>query len=69
MLRSYIGDRESGFLFETEGGKMLSKENLWRDGFATIVRKMGRAGRRPFSCVPAIPRGGLAVERMPGTPH
>lgn len=46
MLRSYIGDRESGFLFETEGGKMLSKENLWRDGFATIVRKMGREGVR-----------------------
>ena len=46
MLRSYIGDRKSGFLFETEGGKMLSPENLWRDGFATIVRDMGREGVR-----------------------
>ena len=46
MLRSYIGDRKEGFLFETEGGKMLSPENLWRDGFATIVRDMGRDGVR-----------------------
>src|ERR1700693_1539116 len=44
MLRSYIGDRKSGFLFETESGKMLSPENLWRDGFATIDREMGREG-------------------------
>ena len=46
MLRSYIGDRKSGFLFETETGKMLSPENLWRDGFAAIVREMGRKGVR-----------------------
>ena len=44
MLRSYIGDRKSGFLFETESGKMLSPENLWRDGFATIDREMEREG-------------------------
>ena len=46
MLRSYIGDRKSGFLFETETCKMLSPANLWRDGFATIVREMGRVGVR-----------------------
>jgi integrase len=46
MLRTYIGDRKSGFLFETESGKMLSPDNLWRDGFATIVRDMGREGVR-----------------------
>ncbi len=46
MLRSYIGDRRSGFLVETETGKMLSPANLWRDGFATIVREMGREGVR-----------------------
>jgi integrase len=46
MLRSYIGDRKSGFLFETETGKMLSPANLWRDGFAAIVREMGREGVR-----------------------
>jgi hypothetical protein len=41
MLRSYIGDRKSGFPVETETGKMLSPANLWRDGFATIVRRWG----------------------------
>jgi integrase len=46
MLRGYIGDRKSGFLFETETGEMLSPANLWRDGFAVIVRGMGREGVR-----------------------
>jgi len=46
VLRTHIGDRKSGFLFETETGKMLSPANLWRDGFATIVREMGRVGVR-----------------------
>jgi len=41
-LKSYIGDRRSGFLFQTEKGGMLSPENFWRDGFATVVRNMGR---------------------------
>jgi integrase len=42
----YIGDREEGFLFETDNGKMLSPETLFRDGFKTIFKKMGRAGVR-----------------------
>jgi integrase len=46
MLRSYIGDRKSGLLFETETGEMLSPANLWGDGFAAIVRGMGREGVR-----------------------
>jgi integrase len=46
MLRDYIGNRRDGFLFQTRSGKMLSPENLWRDGFATIMQKMGREGVR-----------------------
>ena len=46
MLDDYIGDREEGFLFETVNGKMLSPETLFRDGFKTIFRKMGRTGVR-----------------------
>lgn len=44
ILREYVGDRKSGFLFCTKSGKMFSKENLWRDGFQTVVRDMGREG-------------------------
>jgi integrase len=44
MLREYVGSRKSGFLFCTASGKMLSIENLWRDGFETIIRDMGRKG-------------------------
>lgn len=46
VVRGHIGDRKSGFLFETETGKMLSPGNLWRDGFAAIVREMGQEGVR-----------------------
>jgi integrase len=42
----YIGDRAEGFLFETDNGKMLSPETLFRDGFKTTFKKMGRAGVR-----------------------
>jgi integrase len=46
MLDEYIGDRKEGFLFQTENGKMLSPETLFRDGFKTILKKMGRTGVR-----------------------
>jgi integrase len=36
MLREYIGNRKSGFLLETETG------TLYRDGFKTILKGMGR---------------------------
>jgi integrase len=41
LLRSYIGNRKAGFLFETETGNMLSPGNLWRDGFRMVVKEMG----------------------------
>jgi integrase len=40
LLKSYIGDRKSGYLFPTETAKMNSKENLWRDGFETVARDL-----------------------------
>jgi integrase len=40
-LKTYIGKRKDGFLLQTKDGKMLSRQNLWRDGFATIARDMG----------------------------
>jgi len=45
-MDEYIGDREEGFLVETDNRKMLSPETLFRDGFKTIFKKMGRAGVR-----------------------
>ena len=43
MLLEYIGNRKSGFLFETETGKMLWPSTLYRDGLKTILKKMGRS--------------------------
>jgi integrase len=41
LLRSYIGNRKGGFLFEAETGNVLSPGNLWRDGFRMVVKEMG----------------------------
>ncbi|MGC1254618.1 MAG: hypothetical protein WA867_03625, partial [Candidatus Acidiferrales bacterium] len=43
MLRKYIGNRESGFLLETETGNMLWPSTLCRDGLKTILKGMGRS--------------------------
>jgi hypothetical protein len=43
MLREFIGNRKSGFLFETETGKMLWPSTLYRDGLKTILKDMGRS--------------------------
>jgi integrase len=42
LVKEYIGDRTSGFLFETPGGLPLSPRNIARDSLHPILRKMGR---------------------------
>jgi len=42
MLRSFIGDRESGFLFESANGTMLWPGTVYRDGLRPILKKMAR---------------------------
>jgi hypothetical protein len=66
IMDEYIGDRDEGFLFETENGKMQSPETLFRDGFKTIFKKMGRAGVR-FRAFRRVPRVGAARVRCPST--
>ena len=46
LLHDYIGHRQEGFLFETESGKMLTPETLFRDGFKTVLKGLGRTGVR-----------------------
>jgi hypothetical protein len=41
MLLEYIGNRKSGFLFETETGKMLWPSTLYRDGLKNYPEKDG----------------------------
>jgi integrase len=42
MLRSYIGERESGFLFQSSEGTMLWPSTVYRDGLEPLLKKMGR---------------------------
>jgi integrase len=42
MLRSYIGERASGFLFESGEGTMLWPSTVYRDGLEPILKKIGR---------------------------
>jgi integrase len=66
IMDEYIGDREEGFLFETDNGKMLSPETLFRDGFKTIFKKMGRAGVR-FHAFRRFRESVLLASRCPST--
>jgi integrase len=42
MLRSYVGERDSGFLFESKNGTMFWPGTVYRDGLKPILKKMGR---------------------------
>jgi integrase len=46
MLRDFIGDRKEGFLFPTENGNMLNPQNIYRDAFAAVLKKVGRRSVR-----------------------
>jgi integrase len=37
MLRDYIGDRDSGFLFQSDSGRPLSPRNISRDSLEKIL--------------------------------
>jgi integrase len=42
MLRSYVADRRSGFMFESKNGTMIWPGTVYRDGLRPILKKMGR---------------------------
>jgi integrase len=48
ILRDFIGNRKSGFLFQTANGTMLDPGNVDRDSLSPILEHMGRndAGTR-----------------------
>jgi integrase len=48
ILRNFIGNRKSGFLFQTANGTMLDPGNIDRDSLSPILEAMGRneAGTR-----------------------
>jgi hypothetical protein len=49
-VKDFIGNRKSGFLFETVNGLPLSPRNVTRDSLHPILKEMGResAGFHPF---------------------
>ena len=42
ILRNFIGDRKSGFLFQTANGTMFDPRNVARDSLDPILERMGR---------------------------
>ena len=42
-LHCYIGDRKSGFIFQSKNGTMLSPGAVFRNGLRPILKKMGRS--------------------------
>jgi Phage integrase family len=50
MLKKYVGDRTSGFLFQNKNGNSLSQTNLLRRGLHPALKKLGqpKAGFHAF---------------------
>jgi integrase len=50
MLKAYVGDRTSGFLFHNKKGNFLSQTNLLRRGLHPALNKLGqpKAGFHAF---------------------
>jgi integrase len=44
ILKEFIGSRNSGFLFQTKGGKSVTQRNIMRDS----LHKLGVRGFHPF---------------------
>jgi integrase len=42
MLKAYVGDRTSGFLFQNKNGKFVSQTNLLRRGLHAALKKLGQ---------------------------
>lgn len=42
MLRSYIGERRSGFVFQSGNETMLWPSTVYRDGLSPVLKAMGR---------------------------
>jgi integrase len=42
MLKAYVGDRTSGFLFQNKNGKFVSQTNLLRRGLHPALKKLGQ---------------------------
>lgn len=42
ILRNFIGNRTSGFLFQTANGTMLDPGNIDRDSLSPVLKTMGR---------------------------
>ena len=42
ILRNFIGNRKTGFLFQTANGTMLDPGNIDRDSLSPILEEMGR---------------------------
>jgi len=42
LIKTYIGDRKPGFLFQTSSGLPMSQRNIARDSLHPILKKIGR---------------------------
>lgn len=43
ILRRFVGDRRSGYLFRTANGSLLDRGNVARDNLRPILKKLGKA--------------------------
>jgi len=65
FLKSYIGDRTSGFLFQSESGRPLTPRNVLRDGLGKLGRNLKFERGKGFHAFRRFRTGHLRKNRVP----
>jgi integrase len=65
LLKASVGDRESGFLFQTDSGQPLTQRNILRDGLGKIRRDMNLGEGKAFHSFRRFRTAHLRKNRVP----
>jgi integrase len=65
FLKTYIGDRTSGFLFQSESGRPLTQRNVLRDGLGKIRRDLKLKRGKAFHAFRRFRTAHLRKNRVP----
>ncbi len=62
ILKKYVGDRTSGFLFQNKNGNSFSQTNLLRRGLHPALKNWGNRRRASTPSGVSVPRGSAKTE-------
>lgn len=64
LLQQFVGDRKSGFIFQTSSGKPVTQTNILKHGLHPLLEKLG-ISKRGFHCFRRFRNTYLRQQRCP----